>query len=103
MISLDKALLLRPLHPMSAILLAAADWVGFGLNVLTAMQAYWLVVTACTVSSILGMSWIESRLEREPVHTALVKGGLLSALILVPLPLAGAMAAFGLLIWWCAS
>jgi hypothetical protein len=103
MVSLDKTLPLRPLHPLSAVVLATADWLGLGLNIITTMQAYWLVVAACTVSSTLGMGLIERRLEREPPRIALLKGGLLSALIAVPLPLAGGLAAFGLLIWWCAS
>jgi hypothetical protein len=103
MVSFEKTLPLRPLHPFSALVLGSADWLGFGLNIVTTMQAYWLVVTACALSSILSMSWIERTLEREPTRVAILKGSMLSALIIVPLPLAGGLAAFGLLIWWCAS
>jgi hypothetical protein len=103
MIAVDRTFTVRPLHPSSALVLAAADWVGLLLNIITTMHAYWPVVLSCALSSALSIALIEAKFEHEPLRTGMLKGALLSALIVLPFPLAGSLAAFGLLIWWCVS
>ncbi len=103
MITIDRSTSLRPLHPASALVLALADWLGLLLNIVTAMDAYWPVVIGCALASTLGIALIEGNLERQPTRTALLKASVLSILIVLPFPLAGSLAAFGLLIWWCVS
>jgi hypothetical protein len=103
MIAVDRSTSVRPLHPASALVLALADWLGLVLNVVTAMDAYWPVVLGCALASTFGIALIEGTLEREPKRSALLKASALSILIVLPLPLAGSLAAFCLLIWWCVN
>jgi hypothetical protein len=103
MITIARTSTLRPLHPSSALVLASADWIALLLNIITAMHAYWLVALSCALSAALSIFLIEGKFGHAPFGEAMLKGALLSSLIVLPFPLAGSLAAFGLLIWWCVS
>jgi len=92
-----------PLQLLSALFLALGDWLAFGLNVFTLMQAYWLVTGGCALAVAGSVATVELlRSEVTPLHAAL-KGCGAGAVILLLLPLAGSAAALALLGWWLAS
>jgi hypothetical protein len=61
------------------------------------------VAVGSALLTALAITAVEATVGHERPRVALIRGALLSALIVLPFPLAGSIAALGLLIWWCVS
>lgn len=90
-------------HPLSALALALADWLATGLNIATAMEAYWAVAVGCSAVAAAGIYVCESRLTGVSARAACLRAVCMAALVLLPFPFAGSFAAVGLLAWTLAS
>jgi len=88
-----------PVHPVSAAVLALADWLTTGLNIATYMDAYWLVAFGCALAGALGVFFAEQKLGEASLRAALIKAALAAALVVLPFPLAGTIVALVFLLW----
>lgn len=103
MTRIQRAIPRAPLHPLSALLLLLADWAILGLNLLTAMHAYWAVDVGSALGAGALVTLIERRLSWVSVRAALLRGGLCGLLIALPFPIAGTVVAFTILAWTWSS
>ncbi len=88
-----------PVHPLSALSLVLADWLATGLNIASAMEAYWAVTSACTVLAAGAVFSIEHLLMHVPPRKALLRSAATTPLILLPFPFAGSAVGVALLAW----
>jgi hypothetical protein len=87
-----------PLHAASALLIAAMDWLVFGLNIATTMHAYWLVdVGTALVAGALVI--LAQRYATDGWQPALLKGAVAAVVVAIPLPVAGTVLALVALTW----
>lgn len=99
MFTLEKTVREAPLHAVSALVLALADWLAFGLNIATTMHAYWPVTVATALAGgglvLLGQVYRS----KDSWLPALVKGLFCAAFIAIPLPVVGTAVALVALTW----
>jgi putative effector of murein hydrolase LrgA (UPF0299 family) len=70
-----------------------------GLNILTAMDAYWPVSIGTALLASLAIFFIEHRLAQASQRSALIKAAAAVPLIALPFPLAGSVVGLLLLAW----
>jgi hypothetical protein len=104
MSSFYKTVPAAPLHVGSALLVALADWLVFGLNMATGMDAFWTI----NVGSALVAGGLVALVQRlyaiDGVRNALLKGAVATIVVGLPLPLAGSAMALAALTWaWMSS
>lgn len=99
MSTIEARALRAPVHPLSALALALADWSATGLNIVTYMDAYWPVAVGCALLGALVIASIERKLGGATRRVALIVGACASALIILPFPFAGSIVALGLMAW----
>jgi hypothetical protein len=88
-----------PVHPLSALSLVLADWLALGLNIVTAMDAYWPISIAAAVLASLAIYCSERMLGQVSQRLALIIAASAGPLIVLPFPLAGSVVGVTLLAW----
>lgn len=88
-----------PVHPLSALVLALADWCATGLNIATSLHAYWAVVAGCALTAGAATFLLEWRRAKATVLNACIKAACVAALVSIPFPFAGTLVASVLLTW----
>jgi hypothetical protein len=99
MFSFENAVRPAPLHAVSALALAVTDWVAFGLNIATAMHAYWPVTLGTALVGGALTTLVQQRYAKDGLRRALIKGAVVVALVAVPLPVTGTALALAALTW----
>lgn len=93
-----------PLHVASALLVALADWLVFGLNMATSMDAYWTINVGTALAAGGLIALVQRLYARDGARDALLKGAVGTVVVGLPLPLAGSAVALAALTWaWMSS
>jgi hypothetical protein len=104
MSSFHKTVPPAPLHVASALLIALADWLVFGLNMATGMDAFWTINVGSALTAGGLVALVQRLYARDGARDALLKGAAVAIVVGLPLPLAGSAVALAALSWaWMSS
>lgn len=99
MFSYDKTVREAPLHAASALSIALADWLAFGLNVATTMHAYWPLNVGTALAAGALVTLVQRRRTPDSWLRALAKGAVGAMVVAIPLPVVGTALALAALTW----
>lgn len=88
-----------PLHVASALTLLAVDWLVYAINVATWGFEFWAVNLGGAALACLMAAIAEGSFDHASVRGAWGKGLLIGALVAIPLPIVGSVAALAALGW----
>jgi hypothetical protein len=102
--SFDKTVPAAPVHAGSALVIALADWLVFGVNIATRMHAYWAINVSTALGAGVLVALVQRLSAKNAVREALLKGLGAFMIVVLPLPLTGSAVALALLTWaWMSS
>lgn len=88
-----------PLHIVSALALLVGDWFIYAANLATYAERFWVVDGGGAIAAAVLTATIESQLGKASVRAAWSKALAVGAIVLVPLPLLGSLAAVIVVLW----